>query len=600
VRDHQTADKKFYPEIKNSSRENRKNPTEAEETLWKYLKNEQTGYKIRRKHIIDVYIADFVCLEKKVVIEVDGKYHDDNPDYDNARTEMLQVKGFSVIRFTNEEVIKDPAKVQQLIKKYLDEAASRVGKVLPPGEDSGGASSVDSYPLETTTMPGWAGSSWYYLRYMDAHNEKEFASREAINYWQNVDLYIGGSEHATGHLLYVRFWTKFLNDLGYIPVTEPAKKLINQGMIQGVSLWLIEFGCYEIEDEKIVQGASRYFFISTDFIETNISFIFKGKKYIRGQHSLLKRIDIHYADDKGRLYEDKFKVLINDSRFFESGTNVEFDEKVIWLHDENGKKYIKLMSEVEKMSKSKYNVVTPDDIVLDFGADCLRLYEMFLGPLEQSKPWNTNGISGVSNFIRKFWRLFHLTPALSKGEGGKNESAPLPSGEGQGGAGGASFFVSNDPPTKPELKTLHKTIKKVTEDIERYSFNTSVSNFMICVNELTDLKCNKREILEPLTILISPYAPHIAEEIWEKLGHKESITYAEFPVCNEEYLVEDSFEYPVSINGKTRFKIPLSLQLTKEQIEKEVLSAEELKKYLDGNAPKKIIVVPGRIVNVVI
>jgi len=623
VPEHQTADKKFYPNIKDASRENRKNPTEAEKVLWEYLKDEQTGYKIRRQHIIDVYIADFVCLEKKVVIEVDGKYHDEQIDHDNARTEMLHIKGFSVIRFTNEEVTASPEKVQQQIKKYLDEA--RAADPLPSGEGRGGA---ESYPLETTTMPGWAGSSWYYLRYMDAHNEKEFASREAINYWENVDLYIGGDEHATGHLLYVRFWTKFLNDLGYIPFNEPAKKLINQGKILGTSEKLEE--PKEIEQnelEKIfeqinITDGSLYGrdheFYNWGF-KTNIDKI----DFIIKQHFEKHPYSIHVSVIEWSKNPGKFRLavyvsaeLIDDEDKFNTH-NVDISiarnsilERENFLNNRNDKRLPVFVTknglvigsqpyplnekepcvfftkpEVEKMSKSKYNVVNPDDIVHDFGADCLRLYEMFLGPLEQHKPWNTNGISGVSNFIRKLWRLFH-----------SNAPATLPTGEGQGGA----FNVSDDPATKAELKTLHKTIKKVTEDIERYSFNTSVSNFMICVNELTDLKCSKREILEPLAILISPYAPHIAEELWEKLGHKESITYAQFPVCNEEYLVEDSFEYPVSINGKTRFKIPLSLQLSKEQIEKEVSSAEELKKYLDGNAPKKIIVVPGRIVNVVI
>jgi len=578
VPEHQTADKKIYPELKNSSRENRKNPTEAEETLWKYLKNEQTGYKIRRQHVIDVYIADFVCLEKKVVIEVDGKYHDEQIDHDNARTEMLNVKGFSVIRFTNDEVIADPAKVQQQIKKYLEGA--RAADPLPSGEGRGGA---ESYPLETTTMPGWAGSSWYYLRYMDANNEKEFASREAINYWKDVDLYIGGSEHATGHLLYVRFWTKFLNDLGYIPISEPAKKLINQGMIQGRSNFIYQlfFNGYVLDFDYpiLVSKEIRNKIVHDQISQEDIIQKLKTKYGIDITNNqnikcwigvMEKHVDIKFVDND----------ILNVQEF--TNKNVEYKNAKFYFEGDG----YECGWEIEKMSKSKLNVATPDNIVNNYGADCLRLYEMFLGPLEQSKPWNTNGISGVSNFIRKLWRLFH-----------SNAPATLPTGEGQGGA---PFSVSDEAATKAELKTLHKTIKKVTDDIERYSFNTSVSNFMICVNELTDLKYNKREILEPLTILISPYAPHIAEELWEKLGHKESITFAQFPEFKEEYLVEDSFEYPVSINGKTRFKIPLSLQLTKEQIEKEVLSADELKKYLDGNSPKKIIVVPGRIVNVVI
>lgn len=392
--------------------------------------------------------------------------------------------------------------------------------------------SVDTkgFPIETTTMPGWAGSSWYYLRYMDAHNEKEFASADALNYWQNIDLYIGGSEHATGHLLYVRFWTKALKDLGYIQVEEPAKKLINQGMIQGRSSLVYR-----------IKNTNKF-----------VSYGLKEKYETTPVH-----VDVNFvANDE--LDIESFKAWRDDFK------NAEF---IL----EDGK-YL-CGNEIEKMSKSKHNVVTPDVIVEKYGADCLRMYEMFLGPLEQSKPWNTNGIAGVSGFIRKLWKLYHSNDA---------------------------FYVSDDAPTKAELKTLHKTIKKVQEDIEKFSFNTSVSSFMICVNELTDLKCNKRAILEPLAIILSPYAPHIAEELWKLCGHEPSIAYAEFPEYNESYLVEDAFEYPVSVNGKTRFKINLPLQISKDEIEQRVLAAEEMQKWTNGSAPKKVIVVPGRIVNVVI
>lgn len=392
--------------------------------------------------------------------------------------------------------------------------------------------SVDTkgFPIETTTMPGWAGSSWYYLRYMDAHNEKEFASADALNYWQNVDLYIGGSEHATGHLLYVRFWTKALKDLGYISVEEPAKKLINQGMIQGRSSLVYR-----------IKNTNKF-----------VSFGLKEKYETTPVH-----VDVNFvANDE--LDIESFKAWRDDFK------NAEF---IL----EDGK-YL-CGNEIEKMSKSKHNVVTPDVIVEKYGADCLRMYEMFLGPLEQSKPWNTNGIAGVSGFIRKLWKLYHSNDA---------------------------FYVSDDAPTKAELKTLHKTIKKVQEDIEKFSFNTSVSSFMICVNELTDLKCNKRAILEPLAIILSPYAPHIAEELWKLCGHERTIAYAEFPQYNESYLVEDAFEYPVSVNGKTRFKINLPLQISNDEIEQRVLAAEEMQKWTNGSAPKKVIVVPGRIVNVVI
>jgi leucyl-tRNA synthetase len=386
------------------------------------------------------------------------------------------------------------------------------------------------YEYEYSTMPGWAGSSWYYLRYMDSNNGKTFASKEAVDYWQNVDLYIGGAEHATGHLLYVRFWTKFLNDLGLIPVIEPAKKLINQGMIQGTSAFVYR-----------INGTNKY-------VSNNLK-----KDY----ETTALHVDVNIVNNNV-LDIEAFKTWREEYK------NAEF---IL----EDGK-YI-CGSEVEKMSKSKWNVVSPDLMVEQYGADCLRLYEMFLGPLELSKPWNTNGITGVSNFIRKLWRLYHNGDALN---------------------------ISEEAATKDELKVLHKTTKKITSDIENFSFNTSVSNFMICVNELTDLKCNKREILEPLAIMIAPYAPHVAEELWNKLGHKETITYATFPVCNESYLVESSFNYPISFNGKTRFFQEYDLSLTKEQVEKEVVSLEQTQKYLEGKTPKKIIVVHNKIVNIVI
>lgn len=392
------------------------------------------------------------------------------------------------------------------------------------------------YDFETTTMPGWAGSSWYFLRYMDANNNKEFASKEALNYWQDVDLYMGGAEHATGHLLYVRFWTKFLYDLGYIPVQEPAKKLINQGMIQGRSNFV-----YRVKDSN-----------------TYVSFGLRKNHETTALH-----VDVNLVEND-ELDIEKFKLW-----------RPEFENAEFVL--ENGK-YL-CGSEIEKMSKRWHNVVNPDDMVNRYGADCLRLYEMFLGPLELSKPWNTNGISGTSNFIRKLWKLYHRQDAASRD---------------------LVWDVSETEPTKAELKALHKTIKKIVEDIDRYSFNTSVSNFMICVNELTDLKCNKRAILEPLAIIVSPYAPHIAEELWEKLGHNASITKASFPEFREEYMTEDAFDYPISVNGKTKFNLNIALSLSKEEIEREVMNAEEVKKLLGGTTPKKVVVVPGRIVNIVV
>ncbi len=386
------------------------------------------------------------------------------------------------------------------------------------------------YPLELNTMPGWAGSSSYFNRYMDANNPDEFVSKDAIDYWQDVDLYIGGSEHATGHLLYSRFWQKFLFDKGILPVDEYAKKLINQGMITGTSAFV-----YRIE------GKNK--FVSKGLI---------GDNKILPIHS-----DVSFVNGSDELDIDAFKEWRPEYK------NAEF------ILEEG--KYI-VGREIEKMSKSKYNVVNPDSICEEYGADSLRLFEMFLGPLEQSKPWKTSGISGVFSFLKKLWKLF-----IVNGE----------------------FLVSDEEPTNDELKTLHKTIKKVEHDIENFSFNTSVSTFMIAVNELTALKCNKRAILEPLAIIIEPYAPHIAEELWKNLGHTESISQVDFPVFEPKYLVESSKEYPISFNGKLRFKMELSLDLSKDEIEAAVMSHEKTIAQLQGRTPKKVIVVPGKIINIV-
>jgi len=404
------------------------------------------------------------------------------------------------------------------------------------------------YEYEYSTMPGWAGSSWYYLRYMDAGNENEFASKKALNYWQEVDLYIGGSEHATGHLLYVRFWTKFLKDMGFISISEPAKKLINQGMIQGTSSFV-----YKISDRNVFISQKR---VGTALTPAEL-------ELANLKDANFKTIALHV--DVNMVHNN----VLDKQQF--SAWRDEYKDAV-FICEENGD-YI-CGSEVEKMSKSKWNVVSPDKMCEEYGADCLRLYEMFLGPLELSKPWNTNGITGVSNFMRKLWRLYHTKENI--------------------------FFVSEDAPSKQELKVLHKTIKKITDDIERFSFNTSVSNFMICVNELSDLSCNKRQILEPLAILISPYAPHIAEELWQKLGQDKSISTAAFPIFNPACIVETSFSYPISFNGKTRFNHEFELSLGKEDLEKQVLALEQTQKLLDGKQPKKVIIVPGKIVNIVL
>lgn len=452
---------------------------------------------------------------------------------------------------------------------------------------------VDSegYPIETTTMPGWAGSSWYFLRYMDPKNDQALVSQEAVNYWKNVDLYLGGSEHATGHLLYVRFWTKFLFDRGFIPVNEPAQKLINQGMIQGRSnfVYRVEYSirtAVEYEDQNKEVDVLNYanerlpnIFISKKLRDDFNNGELQNDGFIR--NSIISIIEAKGLSDLVKLDLVPLKVSaihIDISLVSNDELNIDlFKDWRIELKDaefilEDGK-YI-CGSEVEKMSKSKHNVVTPDNIVADYGADTLRLYEMFLGPLEQSKPWSTQGIEGVHRFLKKLWRLFY-------------------------DANGTALWSEGEP-DKKALKALHKLIKKVGEDIEGFSFNTSVSSFMICVNELTELKCTNKQILQELLLCLHPYAPHITEELWHALGNTDSITKAEFPTFNAAYLVEDSFSYPISINGKHRTNIEFSLSATQAEIEQAVLADETILKWLEGKTPKKIIFVKGKIVNMVI
>lgn len=454
------------------------------------------------------------------------------------------------------------------------------------------------FPLELNTMPGWAGSSWYLFRYMEQDKRDEvFASKEALNYWKNVDLYIGGSEHATGHLLYSRFWVKFLNDRGLVPVDEPFKKLINQGMILGESAFAYVTGYKGSNDFEGKKASNTIFLLNgNDNGEFSYeSFYFRDAKYVffssdykhkqeyeKGKYSaqfnevIPHRFDIQFVDNN-KLDIESFRTSIPDY------TNSIFVvQKGFWLEGKfyelfrEGSKEFKTFPEVEKMSKSKYNVVNPDEICEQYGADTLRMYEMFLGPLEQAKPWNMAGITGVHGFLKKLWKLYHSGPD-------------------------ESFYVTDSPPLEGQggLKILHKTIKKVQEDIEDFSFNTSVSNFMISVNELTAQKCTSREVLEPLAILISPYAPHIAEELWSKLGHSESISTAPFPKFEEKYLVESTKEYPISFNGKMRFTLELPLDMNKDEIESAVMSHEKTAHYLEGRTPKKVIIVPGKIVNIV-
>ncbi len=401
----------------------------------------------------------------------------------------------------------------------------------PPLARAANWKTEDGYPMETNTMPGFAGSSGYYFRYMDPHNDEEYFSKQANDYWRSVDMYFGGDEHGTGHLIYARFWNKFLYDIGLACEDEPFKKMFNQGKIQGRSSI-----AYRMKGEN--------------------TYVSKG---LRKQYETMPiHVDINMVEND-ELDVEAFK------KWRPENADAEFileDGKYIcgW--------------EIEKMSKSLYNVQNPDDLIEKYGADTFRLYEMFLGPLESHKPWDTQGIEGVFRFIRKLWRLFHDE---------KN-----------------NFAVSDMEPKPAELKVIHGTIRKVKEDIERFSFNTGVSNFMICVNELHDLKCNKRAILEDLVKIISPYAPHIAEELWQQLGHKESISKSTFPEFNETYLKEDNFEYPVSFNGKMRFKLDLPVDLSKEEIEKQVLEAEAAQKWLEGKQVRKVIVVPKKIINIVV
>ncbi len=420
----------------------------------------------------------------------------------------------------------------------------------------------NGYTRETDTMPAVAGSSWYFLRYMDPHNEEAFVSREAVNYWQDVDLYIGGSEHAVAHLMYARFWHKFLYDKGLVPTEEPFKKLINQGMIQGV----IEF--IYLQKEK-VNGRNR-------FVCARLTEQFPDTEFVR--------IPVHidfvkdYGSDDSYLDIKSIQAFIDwrpdyKNAIFESVQGIYQNGK---YQPKNGADEMRLytLSEVGKMSKSKYNVINPDEVIGQYGTDCFRMYEMFLGPIEQAKPWDTNGIDGVIKFLRRFWALFH----------DNNDE----------------FTVTDDEPTKEELKVLHGTIKKVTEDIERFSFNTAVSAFMVATNELKKLKCNKKAVLEPLAVLIAPFAPHLAEELWHRFGHQTSVHLASYPEFEEKYLKEDTVTYPISINGKRRTEIQFPAEMKKEALEKAALEVEGIQKWIEGKSIRKVIVVPKRMINIVV
>ncbi|MFT5725549.1 MAG: leucyl-tRNA synthetase, partial [Bacteroidia bacterium] len=483
----------------------------------------------------------------------------------------LRDAGFGRQRYWGEPipVVFDEEQIPSLIPdSELPLTLPKVESYKPTGTGASPLASIEDWVntpngrRETDTMPGWAGSSWYFLRYMDPKNDQTMASKEAIKYWGQVDFYLGGAEHATGHLLYSRFWTKFLSDINVLPFDEPFKKLVNQGMIQGTveSLYL--------RKEKI-EGQSH--FVSSNAVK---------------DHDAFTQIPLHVdfvmdykkTDSPSYLNLDGIKQFMEwrpeyDNAVFECSNGILKDGMF------EGKKgaiepifYTK--SEIGKMSKRWFNVVNPDDICEEYGADTLRMYEMFLGPLEDAKPWNISGIDGVYRFLKKTWKLF-----VDKD----------------------GNYIPNDvDPDKKSLKTLHATIKKVSEDIPRISFNTCISTFMIAVNEFTEQKCTSKSVLDEFLTVLSPFAPHIAEELWEMGGHKESIALTNWPVFNAKYLIEDNKNYPISINGKTRTNIELSLSLSKDEIEAAVLDNEEVKKWLEGKPPRKVIVVPGRIVNLVV
>ena len=456
-------------------------------------------------------------------------------------------------------------------------------------------------PRETDTMPGYAGSSWYFLRYMDPHNDNFFVGSDAVNYWQDVDLYTGGAEHAVGHLLYSRFWHKFFYDKGWVPTQEPYKKLVNQGMIQGVSRKICKFTSFITEAGKGANSIYNYFpvngemtvvsadnpgrkdlhvFVSEEIAEESLKILndFEMSKGLTLSSITEYHVPIEFYIDDNLDREAFIKWIpslaseYKDALFICAGGVYQADS--FSLSKEGASNSFKLKPEVEKMSKSKYNVVNPDDIITKYGADTFRMYEMFLGPIEQSKPWITNGLDGVHKFLRKYWRMFYTENGLD---------------------------INDEAPNKDELKVLHKTIKKIQDDIERLSFNTCISAFMIATNELTDLKCRKRAILKELTILLAPFAPHIAEELWQNaLGETGTVVYAPFPKFDESVLVESNFNYPVSINGKVRVTIDFPLDYTQEQVQPEVMANEQVQRWLEGKEPKKFIFVKGRIINVVV
>ncbi len=523
--------------LKEFARQNRSKQTEAESILWEALRNNKIGHKVRRQHAIENYIADFYFADCQLIIEIDGEYHTDKSqlEYDNSRTSILNEIGFSVLRFTNDEVVNYSENV-------IAKITSKINELSHPSPKGEGKRVRSHFLRETDTMPGYAGSSWYYLRYMDPHNSETFCDKKISDYWNQVDVYIGGAEHAVGHLLYSRMWCKTLHDLGFISYDEPYKKLINQGMIGGSSRFV-----YRIKN-------------------TN-QFVSKGLKENYDTNEI--HVDVTIVDGY-ELDLEAFKKIKNN----------EYANAAFILEDG---KYI-CGEAFEKMSKSKYNVVNPDDIIEQYGADTFRMYEMFLGPLEMSKPWDTKGIEGVHRFLKKFWRLF-VNDNSSLLEEGLRE---------------VSSIVTNEVATKEELKSLHKHIKKIQHDIENFAFNTSVSQFMIITNELSTLNCHKRESLEQVLITLVPFAPHIAEELWSIIGNKTSILDAQFPILDESLLVENTFNYPVAILGKSRTEMEFALDATQDDIQMQVLANEIVQKWMDNKPLKKFIFVKGKMINVVV
>ena len=575
------------------AKENRQHLTEAEAIIWYQVRDRKIdGFKFRRQHPIAGYIPDFVCLEQKLIIEIDGGYHDkaEQKIFDAARQNWLAENGFEMIRFTNEEVITNLNEVLKTVAKKLKEEKnlSIINADNSKQENSGKAAESNS-PLpgrgvggevrrETSTMPGYAGSSWYFLRYMDPQNSDTFCDRKASDYWNQVDIYIGGTEHAVGHLLYSRLWTKVLFDLGKIGFDEPFRRLVNQGMIQGSSRFVYRLGL-TLRDAP--SDVSMPFIFVSKSIADKIKV--SDETTIGMQKNFAKKLlEENYGSGKNISITDisiiEFHVDVNlvdglelNITEFQKWRNSEYAEAK-FLNEEDGK-YI-CGVETEKMSKSKYNTVNPDELCNKYGADTFRMYEMFLGPVEASKPWDTKGIEGVHRFLRKLWRLFFDD---IKGKIWTIEKA-----------------------TDAELKILHRTIKKIEEDTERFSFNTAVSAFMICINDLFDVKCHKKEVLEKILILLVPYAPHIAEELWHHLDNAGTILDASYPTYDAALLVESSKEYPISINGKVRANINLALNLEQAEVEKIILQNEVVQKWLDGKDPKKIIYVKNKMVNVVV